>query len=447
MAGDYPFQQVSAWAKNPPTDITPLNGDIRTDVVIIGAGFTGLNAALALRAQGANVVVLEKDFAGAGASGRNVGHLSAIIGKDLTTLLTIYGKKRGSLLVQFGDAAVRHTEEIIKQYSIDCDYVPNGNIITAMYPAQAERLRQAVASAQSIGARVRYLTGDELRERNVPPLWRLGGMHLELGGVLNPFAYTMGLRRAAIAAGVKICEQSALERLEDGAPLRAYTANGIVTASHAVLATNSYTPQIGWKTRSVVPIMVSLFETGFINPERFENWWTGREGLFTFHNQMEAYRLTAHGTLMGGIRTVTYTYDSQLGDPNNPRHFGEIARGMHMRFPELGDLKFESFWSGWVAFTMDFLPLIGKTGKHKNVHYCIGYNGHGVSLSSLMASMVAEHVMGRETEFDKTFERHTPDWPPEPTRSIAARGAMKAFAMLDGNEDKNILKYQQNQKE
>jgi gamma-glutamylputrescine oxidase len=446
MTGDYPFRRVSAWATKPPSDITPLNGDTRTDVVVIGAGYTGLNAALALRANGADVVVLEKDFAGAGASGRNVGHLSAIIGKDLPTLLLLYGKKRGALLVQFGDEAVRYTESVIKQHAIDCDYVPHGNIITGMYPAQAERLRRAAEGAQSIGAHVRYLTGDELRERNVPAQWRLGGLHLELGGVLDPFAYTMGLRRAAIDAGVRLYEQSALERLEDGAPLRAYTANGIVTASQAVLATNSYTPQIGWKTRSVVPIMVSLFETGFINPERLENWWTGREGLFTFHNMVEAYRLTSRGTLMGGVRTVTYTFGSQPGDPNNPRHFQEISKAMRSRFPELGDLPFESFWSGWTAFTTDFLPLIGKTGKHKNVFYSIGYNGHGVSLATLMGSMVAEHVLGRETEFDKTFARFTLDWPPEPIRWVVAGGAMQVFSALDSSDDKNILRYQNNQK-
>jgi gamma-glutamylputrescine oxidase len=446
MTRDYPFREISAWAMNSPSDITPLNGDTRADVVVIGAGYTGLNAALALRANGADVVVLEKDFAGAGASGRNEGHLSAYIGKDLPTLLMLYGKKRGAMLVQFADQAVRFTESVIKQYNIQCDYVPGGNIIVGMYPGQTGRLRRAAADAQSIGARVRYLAPEELRERNVPAQWQLGGLLLELGGILDPFAYTMGLRRAALNAGVRLYEQSALEKLEDGKPLRAHTANGIVTADHAILATNSYTPQIGWKTRSVVPIMVSHFETGFINPERLENWWTGREGLFTAHNMIEAYRLTARGTMVGGVKAVTYNYGSQQGDPNNPRHFEEISRAMRARFPELGDLSFESFWSGWVAFTMDLLPLIGKTGKHKNVHYSIGYNGHGVSLATLMGTMVAEHILGRDHPFDKTLERFTPDWPPEPIRWVVAGGAMNAFSMLDSNEDKNILRYQNNQK-
>ena len=445
MTGNYPFRNVSAWASKPPTDITLLNGDTRADVVIIGAGYTGLNTALALRANGADVVVLEKDFAGAGASGRNEGHLSAYIGKDLPTLLMLYGKKRGAKIVQFADEAVRFTENVIKQYNIQCDYVPGGNIIVGMYPGQTGRLRRAVNQVQYLGARVRYLSPEDLRDRNVPSQWRTGGLLLELGGILDPFAYTLGLRRAALDAGVRLYEQSAMEKLEDGKPLRAYTANGIVTADHAVLATNSYTPQIGWKTRSVVPIMCSHFETGYINPERLQNWWPGREGLFTAHNMIEAYRLTARGTLVGGVKAVTYNYGSKLGDPNNPRHFEEISHAMRARFPELGDISFESFWSGWVAFTMDLLPLIGKTGKHKSVHYSIGYNGHGVALATLMGTMVAEHILGREHPFDKVLERFTPDWPPEPFRVLVAGGAMKVFGALDGNEDRNILKYQKNQ--
>ena len=199
------FLNVSPWVV-PPPDLQPaLSSDLTADVVIVGAGFTGLSTALALKRAGVDAIVLERDFAGFGASGRNAGHLTPTIGKDLPTLLMLFGKQRAAQLVRFADDAVRYVEDVIREQRIDCDYVPSGNIMAAVHPKQEGRLRKAAAVAAEIGARVRFLDRDEMRGRGVPPAFLSGALE-ESGGTLDPGKYIMGLRRAVLDAGIKLYE-------------------------------------------------------------------------------------------------------------------------------------------------------------------------------------------------------------------------------------------------
>jgi glycine/D-amino acid oxidase-like deaminating enzyme len=222
---------------------------VRADVAIVGGGYTGLSTALSLRAAGIDAVLLERDFAGAGASGRNAGHLTPTIGKDLPTLLKLFGRERATALVRYADDAVNYTERTIESAAIDCDYIASGNVLAAVHPKQEARLRKSAATAASLGAHVRFLAPDQMRERALPPSFLCGVLE-ERGGTLNPGRYVMGLRKAALAAGVRLFESTAVAAIEDGAPAKVRTPHGSVVADRVVVATNAYTPQLGFKRRS-----------------------------------------------------------------------------------------------------------------------------------------------------------------------------------------------------
>src|SRR5690606_1960943 len=148
-------------------------------------GYTGLSTALALRSAGVDAVLLEADFAGAGASGRNAGHLTPTIGKDLPTLLRLFGRARAGALARFADAAVEHTERTMKAHAIECDYRPSGNLLAAVHPKQTAKLARAAEFGASLGARVRFVAEGEMRERGLPPAFLCGVLE-ECGGTLDP---------------------------------------------------------------------------------------------------------------------------------------------------------------------------------------------------------------------------------------------------------------------
>jgi glycine/D-amino acid oxidase-like deaminating enzyme len=438
VSGGPPFLAISPWVA-PPDDLRPaLDSDTRADAVVIGGGYTGLSTALALRARGADVVLLERDFAGAGASGRNAGHLTPTIGKDVPTLLRLFGRERASALLRFADAAVIHTEETIRKHGIACDYAATGNVLAGLHARHEARLRRAAEVAGGLGAEVRYLEPADMRARGLPDAFHCGVLE-ERGGHLHPGRYVSGLRSAAVRAGVRLYVGTALEALEPGAHVTARTPGGAVTADVAVLATNAWTPTTGWQQRRVAPLRVSLFETEPLAPGVLEALgWRGREGVYTAHEVLESYRLTAHGTLVGGSRIVRYAYGSGLAQGPDPSAFRVIEAAMRDRFPALGETPVAAWWGGWIGFTVDFLPVLGTDGPHHNVHYGIGYAGHGVAQATLMGELLAARVQGETHEWESALRRRRLAWPPEPLRWAAARVLLGALEALDRRTDRRI---------
>jgi gamma-glutamylputrescine oxidase len=438
MTHSLPFKEVSPW-DDTPDDLQPaLVDDVSADVVIIGGGYTGLSTALSLRELGVDVAILEQGFAGSGASGRNAGHVAPTIGKDLPTLVRFFGRERAAQLARFADAAVEYTEDTIRRHGIDCDYEPTGNIMAGVHPKQEKRLREAAAVASGLGADVRFLPEGEMRERGLPPAFRFGILE-ERGGTLHPGRYVMGLRRAALSAGVRLFENSSLVALEDGRKVTARTKAGTVTADFAVLATNAYTKTTGRKPRTVAPLRVSQFETEPLEQTQLDALgWAGREGIYTAHEALENFRLTVRNTIVGGSKVVSYAWGSALPPAYDPGAFAAIERAFRERFPMLRDARVACYWSGWIGLTLDFLPVLGVEGTHRNVYYGLGYSGHGVPQATLMGAMLAERIQGREHELESALRRRALSWPPEPVRWMGAKLITGVLAAIDRRTDNQI---------
>ncbi len=438
MSHELPFEAISPWVSE-PEDLRPaLDTSLRADVVVIGGGYTGLSTALSLRQQGADVVVLEQDFAGSGASGRNAGHLTPTIGKDVPTLLRLFGRERAANLLRFADAAVEYTEETIRKLGVDCEYLPNGNVLAGVHAKHEAPLRRAADAARGLGGAVRFLADPELRERGLPPAFCCGVLE-ERGGTLHPGRYVLGLRRAALAAGVRLFERSALVALEDGAPVTARTSEGAVRADAAVLATNAYTTSTGRRPRAVAPLKVSLFETEPLGGAALAALgWSGREGVYTAHEVLESYRLTARDTIVGGTKVVRHAYGGALPEAYDPSAFAAVTDAFRERLPMLADVPVAHYWGGWVALTPDFLPRLGVEGSHQNVFHGLGYCGHGVPQAILMGAMLAERVQGRRHEWDSALERRCFSWPPEPFRWLGAALLEGVLSVVDRRTDRQI---------
>ncbi|MDJ1413433.1 FAD-binding oxidoreductase [Pseudomonas aeruginosa] len=389
------FRSLGGWVEQ-PDDLQPaLKGHEHADVVVVGAGFAGLSTALELRARGANVIVLEQQFAGFGASGRNAGYLLGSMGIECEVFVKRVGLEQARKFVGFYDEAVTYVEERLAALDIDCDYTPSGIIRAAVHPSQEKRLRANMELGHALGSVTRFVDSAEMRARGIPPAFLFGSE--QRGGTLNPGKYVNGLRRAAIKAGVKLYERTPVLSYCEGQVITCNTAQGIATAPVMVLATNAYTPQLGVLRNKVAPIRVSAIETQPLSAEQLASLgWQEREGLITPHYTMESHRLTAHDTLLLTVKQLGYAYGSKT--PNVPDHaaYAALSRVLRERFPSLQGLAIRHCWSGYISGAYDFLPVVGVTGARQNIFYTAGCSGHGLATQSLMGALFAERIGGGE---------------------------------------------------
>ena len=433
---------VSGWLTSAPKRLPPLQGDLRADVVIVGAGYNGLSTALELRTRGIDVVLLERDFAGSGASGRNAGYLAGGLGLEFDLIIRRLGRERTAALVGFYDQAVHHVEKILAQHQIDCDYEPTGLVVAGIHPNQEARVRRQVETGREFGTPVRFLKQDEMRERGLPPAFLCGAFN-EIGGILDPGKYALGLRKAAIDAGVRLFESSPVLGIDHGAPVRVRTQNGSVAADSCVLATNAYGPQLGFLARTVLPIRVSAIETAPMSGEQREALgWPNREGIVTAHYALESYRLTRRDTVIASTKRLNYFYGSCVPEGRDDAAYEVLENLLRQRLPMLGDLPVNTQWTGWVTFSGDTIPVIGLEGGRRNIFFASGCSGHGVATQTLMGVLLAERVQGREHELESVFRRKVLKLPPEPFRWAVCKLLLSAANILDARTDRKASRIQ-----
>jgi len=436
-----PVLPLSAWLTEPAPLAPSCAGDHKADVVVIGGGYTGLSTALELKARGVDVALLEQEFCGYGASGRNAGQLTPTIGKDAPTLALMFGAAKAGALMRFADRAVRHAEQLMKAYGIDCEYVPHGNIIAGVHPRHEKPLRKAAEAGAKLGAHLTWLEPSEMQRRGLPPAFTFGVLE-GCGGHLHPGKYVLGLRAAALKAGVRIFEKSPVTAIEEGFKITTRTPQGSITADQAVIATNAFTPvTLKRFGNRVVPVRVSLFRTAVMNQAQHERLgWHGSEGIYTAHEILESYRPTVDGRIVGGSKMVNYAWGGGLPPAEQPETFELLERAFRDRFPMLDDLPVECFWGGWIGMTLDFLPMCGVTGTHHNLHYGLAYNGHGIAQASYMGRLLADRITQVGSEDAELLKRRGIPIPPEPLRWLLVKGLIGLFAGMDRRVDRALAR-------
>lgn len=425
------FRPFGGWMEM-PDDLQPeLEGDVSADAVIVGAGFAGLSSALELASRGAKVVVLEREFAGFGASGRNAGYLAGALGLEYDLFLGRVGREQAQKIVGFYDEGVAYVERKLSEYGIDCDYNASGLIRVGVHPSQEKKLRKSMQTGIELGSPAQFLGPNEMRARQIPPAF-LFGCYSPRGGTLDPGKYVSGLRRAALRAGVRIHENTALLSYDAGKTIQVRTARGRASAPFLVLATNAYTPQIGLLKDKVMPLRVSAIETERLTAAQLAALgWPRREGLVTAHWTMESHRLTARDTLVLTTKRLHYAYGSRTPNVPDDAAYRALARAQRDRFPALSDLTIRSCWSGYISLAYDALPVVGEAGEHRNVLYAAGCSGHGVGTQSLMGQLLAERIRGTEPPLLAALRHRTPSTLPEPLQWCAVQAALGVANLLD----------------
>lgn len=408
------------------------------EYIIIGGGYTGLSAAATLAEAGKEVAVMEQQYCGYGASGRNAGHLTPTIGKDIPTLLMLYGKQRTQQLLNLAERAVDYTEDSIQANGNPCAYIPSGNLMAAVSQQQLRQLQKAYKKTRQLDVAMQWLTTADMRQRSIPEAF-LGGILEEKGGGLHPGKYLELLKANALQHGVTLMEYTPVKHLEqvDGQYVL-HTPTGKLQAPKVLLATNAFQPLHPYLKRKSVPISVSLIETAPLSSEQLAALgWPGKEGIYTAHEMLESYRLTAQNTIVAGSKTVTYHKGYNNIGTAGAHDLAKVKRAFYQRFPVLEGTGIQAEWSGPISFTLDFLPIIRQLNT--NLVTAAAYAGHGIAMATYGGFLSAQLLMDKPQQH-YLIDRKVVSLPPEPLRGAVARSLIGLLGWMDQRTDKRIAR-------
>jgi glycine/D-amino acid oxidase-like deaminating enzyme len=381
-----PNPPLSAWTVAAPPPARSLKGDRRADVVVVGAGFTGLSAALHLAERGADVVVLDSAEPGWGGSGRNGGQVIPGLKDDPDDLKRKFGPETGRRMWEISGGAADFVFELIARHKISCEAQQCGWISAAPTGSAVAVLRARVDQWQRRGAPVELLDRQRVAELTGTTLY-VGGLLDRRAGVVQPLDYVRGLARAAREAGAAIHGRSPVTGIESrGGAWRAATPAGSVTAKTLILATNAYTDDL-WPglRRTVIPVQSYQVATRPLPEDIRRRVLPGGQAVSDLRRILYYFRLDPEGRLLMGGR-------GPLNDTGDPALFARLEAVAARFFPQIGAPRWEHRWSGRVAITTDHLPHLHE--PRPGVLIGLGYNGRGVAMATRMGKLLADRALG-----------------------------------------------------
>ena len=373
-----------------------LHGEIKTDVAIIGGGYTGLSAALNLAERGYQVALIEQARIGWGASGRNGGQINTGLRKGPLELIAKYGRDQAKALFELAEEARGIIQERAARHRIRCD-LKSGSLYAAHKPADAAWMPGEVAAlAREFGYdKARYIPKAELRDHIGSDAF-FGGISDWGAGHLHPLNYALGLAEAAIKAGAVLFEETRATKLEETADgITVTTEAGAIKAEYVVIGCNGYLeglePRIAGR---IMPIANFVIATEPLSEAEAAALIPHDVCVCDTRFVVNYFRLSADRRLLwGGGEKYTATPPADIPAFVRP-HMLQV-------FPQLAEKRIEYGWSGMLAITLSRLPNLGRIG---NVFYAQGYSGQGVAIAGLAGKLIAEALSGTAERFD-TFAR------------------------------------------
>ena len=401
------------WEAAPRPTEPPAELPERTDVAIVGSGYSGLSAALELSRSGSDVTVLERHTLGWGASSRNGGMLS-VEPKFASpeTLTRRYGAERCERILEDGRATLENLKEVVEREGIECHLQLNGRFIGAHAPRAFKTLEAKARALEAEGKTGFELIPRERQHEFTQTDYYYGGLHDKGGGCLHPALYHAGLLAACERHRARLCAETEVQGIvRDANGFVIQTSRGAIRADEVIVGTNGYTGGVTpWHQRRLVPLGSYIIATEPMPVERVEAMFRGFCTMSNTQRILYYYRPSPDHTrvVFGGRASFRKT--------NEHESSATLYRYLLEVFPSLEGTRITHGWSGNVAFTFDNLPHMGV---HDGLHYCMGCNGSGVQMMSFLGRQIALKLLGRTNRqcgFDelpfttRPFYRGDPSW-------------------------------------
>lgn len=437
------------WTEDLPASMRPdrpaLQGTVRTDLVIVGAGYTGLWTALLakLRDPHRRVVVVEAQRVGWAASGRNGGFCEASI---------THGHENGAsrwpdeihTLERLGVQNLDAIERTVTDLSLDVQFERTGMIAPAVEPHQLAWLDDWRAEAAG-DPDLAYLDGSALRAEIDSPTYLAGIWEKRTCALVHPARLCAELARAAEERGVEIFERSLVTGIDaTGGGVTVTTRGGRVEAEQAVLATNVFPSLLTRNRLMTVPVYDYVLMTEPLTDAQWDAvGWRGRQGVGDMANQFHYYRPTRDGRILFGGYDALYHYGRRV-DPryeNRPDVWERLASHFFTTFPQLEGLRFSHQWAGAIDTSTQFTAFFG-TARGGRIAYAAGFTGLGVGSTRFAGDVMLDLLAGEDTErtrLEMVRKRPLP-FPPEPAAALGIALTRWSLDRADHNEGKrNIM--------
>jgi glycine/D-amino acid oxidase-like deaminating enzyme len=408
----------------------PLGRDLDVDVAIVGGGFTGLWTALALRAEGRSVALLEAEFCGWGPSGRNGGFCHGYW-SYLPTLRELFGDAPALELCRAGDLIVPGIRAFLAERGEDAWLREGGMLQVSTTPRQDAAVEEQLAAARAVG---RPEEAEPREEPGISPRFRRAVFFRD-GATVHPARLVRALRRAALADGVELYEGTRARLRADGtleANDRTVRARDIVVATNAAAA--EWKPVSGRMT--VFGSYVVLTEP--VPDLLREIGWTGGEGICDSRMFLHYFRTTDDGRVLMGSGSGPIGFGARIDRrfTHDAATAARAERGLRRLLPGLAEAKVEAAWGGPIDVAADHVPFIG-TVPGSRIHYALGYSGHGVGPSWLAGRALASLVAGRDDEWTRLplVSRRVASVPREPFRRVGGGAIRAAILSLEEAEE------------
>jgi gamma-glutamylputrescine oxidase len=420
--GTYPPSWYAASADIPP-ERARLDGDRRADLAILGAGYTGLWAALTAARAGLRVVVLEAHRAGFGASGRNGGQVGTGYNRDQRELEQKMGAGPARAVWDIAEEAKAQLRDFCVTHAPEAMYRP-GVAHGDYAPTEAREMRR---TADHLRDRYGYdqievMDRDAFRALVKSPLY-VGGLLDRGAGHVHPLRYALALARTAEAAGAVIFERTEVTRIDTGSPARLVTATGTVTADHVILAGNGYLPDIAPQVNArVMPINSFIAATEPLG-DRWQDILAQDIAVADSKFVVNYFRFSEDRRfLFGGRESYSIGFPSDIS--------GALVARMTNMFPQLKGVKIDHVWGGTLGITMSRLPYLARVSP--TVMTGAGFSGHGVALAGMAGRIMAEAAIGQAARLDAMARLPTTRFPGGTTfRAPLLTLAMTWYALRD----------------
>ncbi|MCJ8520796.1 gamma-glutamylputrescine oxidase [Pseudorhizobium tarimense] len=368
-----------------------LQEELEADVCVIGAGFSGISAALELCERGFSVVVVEAERVGFGASGRNGGQIVNGYSRDLETIARRYGQEKANRLGEMSLEGGQIIRDRVAKYGIDCDLV-SGGFFAAFTDKQIREMEAQKNHWEKHGHTGLEMVSKADVGKYVRSARYAGGMIDRLGGHIHPLNLVLGEATAVESLGGRIFEQSRVTSIEPGERPRVRTQEGSVKADYVLVCGNAYlSPLLPEIHGRMMPVSSQVMATEPLDRQLIESLLPANYCVEDANYVLDYYRRTSDNRLL---------YGGGIGyGGNNPKDLTSVIRpNMLKTFPQLKDVQIDYAWSGNFALTLTRIPHVGRLSD--KIYFSHGDSGHGVTTTHLLGKILGEAVAGHADRFD-----------------------------------------------